>query len=68
MLLNNTEKDIKMLLLDEGMTQKAVADTQGKTLAQINAAIKHKAPLNKSFVEILDTLGYDIQIEYVKRG
>lgn len=67
MLINNTEKDIKNLIYEKGTTQTAIAKKRRKSLSQINLAIKNKNPLNKSFIEILETIGYDIQIEYVKR-
>lgn len=68
MVRNNVEKDIKIKCLEAGMSQLNLAEQIGTTGQYVNRIIKKKdGLLNKTFVEIMEALGYDIEFTYVKR-
>jgi hypothetical protein len=51
------------------MNQLNLAEKIGTTGQYVNRIIKRKdGLLNKTFVEIMEALGYDIEFTYVKRG
>ncbi|WNX86001.1 XRE family transcriptional regulator [Agathobaculum sp. NTUH-O15-33] len=69
MILNNVEKDIKMKCLENDMTQVDLTQKIGTTGQYVNKIVKKNHDvLNKTFVQMMEGLGYDIQICYVKRG
>lgn len=69
MVKNNIELDVKVKCLEANMTQQQVGDTIGTTGQYVNRIIKKKDGIvNKTFVEMLEALGYDIELTYVKRG
>ena len=68
MLKNNLEIDVKVKCLEEGVTQAQLAEKIGTSAPYVSRLIKKKEGiLNKTFVEMLEALGYDIQLTYVKR-
>lgn len=68
MLKNNLEVDVKVKCLEEGVTQAQLAEKIGTSAAYVSRLInKKEGILNKTFVEMLETLGYDIQLAYVKK-
>ncbi|UNT97246.1 helix-turn-helix domain-containing protein [Allobaculum mucilyticum] len=68
MLKNNLELDIKVKAVQAQMTQAKLASAIGITPSYANRLIKNNENLvNKTFVKILETLGYDILLTYVKR-
>ncbi|KGM98333.1 helix-turn-helix transcriptional regulator [Clostridium botulinum] len=68
MVLNNIEKDIKMKCLENETTQMGLAEKIGKTGQYINRIVKkNDGILNKTFVQMMEGLGYDIELIYVKR-
>lgn len=68
MVKNNIELDVKVKCLEANMTQQQVGETIGTTGQYVNRIIKKKDGIvNKTFVEILEALGYDIELTYVKR-
>ena len=68
MVLNNIEKDIKMKCLENDTTQSGLAEKIGKTGQYINRIVKkNDGVLNKTFVQMMEGLGYDIELIYVKR-
>ena len=68
MVLNNFEKDIKIKRIERDLTQAELAEKIGKTGQYVNRIIKkNDGVMNKTFVEILDGLGYDIKVTYVKK-
>nr|DAL78233.1 MAG TPA: LAMBDA REPRESSOR (TRIPLE MUTANT)/DNA COMPLEX-DNA COMPLEX, DOUBLE HELIX, TRANSCRIPTION-DNA.1A [Caudoviricetes sp.] len=69
MVLNNIELDVKVKCLESNMNQLNLAEKIGTTGQYVNRIIKRKdGLLNKTFVEIMEALGYDIVFTYVKRG
>lgn len=68
MLKNNLEIDAKVKCLEEGVTQAQLAEKIGTSAPYVSRLInKKESILNKTFVEMLEALGYDIQLTYVKR-
>ncbi len=68
MLKNNVEVDVKVKCIEAGLTQEQVAEKIGTTGQYVNRVIKKKDGfLNKTFVQIMETLGYDVELTYVKR-
>lgn len=69
MVLNNIELDVKVKCLEANMTQQQVGETIGTTGQYVNRIIKKKDGIvNKTFVEMLEALGYDIELTYVPRA
>lgn len=68
MVKNNIELDVKVKCLEANMTQQQVGETIGTTGQYVNRIIKKKDGIvNKTFVEMLEALGYDIEMTYVPR-
>ena len=68
MLKNNLEIDVKVKCLEEGVTQAQLAEKIGTSAPYVSRLInKKEGILNKVFVEMLDKLGYDIELHYVKK-
>jgi plasmid maintenance system antidote protein VapI len=68
MVRNNIELDVKVKCLESNMSQLNLAEKIGTTGQYVNRIIKRKdGLLNKTFVEIMEALGYDIEFTYVKR-
>lgn len=65
---NNTELDIKAKCIEQGKTQVQIAEKIETTKAYVNRIIKKTdGVVNKTFVQMMESLGYDIEITYVKR-
>lgn len=69
MIVNNIELDAKVKCLEADMTQEELGQAIGTTGQYINRIIKQKKDgiVNKTFVSMLEALGYDIELTYVKR-
>ena len=67
MLQNDVERDLKDKYIEEGVTQKKIAEDLGVSLPYVNRITKGREQImNKTFVRILDRLGYDVEITYKK--
>ena len=67
MIKNNLEIDVKVKCLEEGVTQAQLAEMVGTSAPYVSRLInKKEGIINKVFVDMLDKLGYDIQLTYVK--
>ncbi len=68
MLKNNIEIDVKVKCVEEQTTQAEIAEKVGTSPSYVNRLIKSPEKIvNKTFVQMLEKLGYDIEITYVKR-
>lgn len=68
MLKNNIEVDVKVKCIESGITQVQLADSIETTSSYVNRVIKKKdGIINKTFVRMMEELGYDIELIYVKR-
>ena len=69
MLRNNVELDLKTRLNEEGITQTKVAEMIGVSLPYVNRIIRGREQIvNKTFIKILDELGYDVELTYKKKA
>ena len=68
MVKNKVEIDIKTMCIESGITQAKLASILGITTAYVNRVIRQKETVvNRTFTRLIEALGYDIQITYVKR-
>ncbi|MFV0363822.1 MAG: helix-turn-helix domain-containing protein [Suipraeoptans sp.] len=68
MLKNNIEVDVKVKCIENELTQAQLAEKIETTSQYVNRIIKKQdGVVNKTFVQMLEALGYDIEISYVKR-
>lgn len=68
MVTNNIELDVKVKCLEANMTQQQVGEAIGTTGQYVNRIIKKKDGfVNKTFVEMMEALGYDITLTYTKK-
>ena len=68
MVKNNIEVDVKVKCIENGTTQAQLAEDIGTTRSYVNRIIKgENGVVNKTFVQMMEGLGYDIDINYVKR-
>ena len=68
MVKNNIELDVKTKCIEQGKTQVQIAEEIDTTQAYVNRVIKKQdGVVNKTFVQMIEALGYDIELTYVKR-
>ena len=68
MVRNNLELDVKVKCVEQGVTQQTIAEKIGTTGQYVNRIVKKKdGIMNKTFVEIMEALGYDIEITYIPK-
>ena len=68
MVKNNIELDVKVKCIEQGKTQAQVAKEIDTTRAYVNRVIKRNdSVVNNTFVKMMEALGYDIELHYVKR-
>lgn len=69
MIKNNIEVDVKVKCIEAGKTQAQLGEAVGTTGQYVNRIIKKQDGLvNKTFVQMMEVLGYDIELTYVKRA
>ena len=69
MVKNNVEIDIKVMCIEAETTQAKLAQQIKTTPAYVNRVIRQKETVvNKTFISMVEALGYDIQLTYVKRA
>lgn len=68
MIKNNIEVDVKVKCIEAGKTQAQLGEAVGTTGQYVNRIIKKQDGLvNKTFVQMMEALGYDIELTYVKK-
>lgn len=68
MLQNNIEMDLKMRMIEDSVTQTELADRLGISVAYVNRITKGREQIvNKTFIRIMEQLGYDVELTYVRR-
>lgn len=68
MVKNNIEVDVKVKCIENGTTQAQVAEDILTTKSYVNRVIKKpNGVVNNTFVQMMEALGYDIELTYVKR-
>lgn len=69
MLLNNIELDIKTRCIEDGISQTEIAEILDVSVPYVNRIIKGREQIvNKTFVKIMDELGYDVELTYKKKA
>jgi transcriptional regulator len=69
MVKNNIEVDVKVKCIEQGKTQAKVAEEIETTKAYVNCVIKKlDGVVNRTFVHMMEVLGCNIELTYVKRG
>lgn len=68
MVKNNFEIDVKVKCIENNTTQAQIAKDIHTSKEYVNKVIKKQEGIvNKIYVQILEALGYDIELTYVKR-
>lgn len=68
MVINNIEIDVKTKCIEERKTQVKLAEEIDTTRAYVNRVIKRQdSVVNNTFVKMMEALGYDIELNYIKR-
>lgn len=69
MVKNNIEKDVKIKLIEAEKTQGQLAEQIGTTGQYVNRILKKKDGIvNKTYIQMMEQLGYDIVLTYEKRN
>lgn len=69
MIKNNIELDVKVKCIEQKTTQSQIALNIGTTKSYVNRIIKKpEGVINNTFVQIMESLGYDIELTYVERN
>ena len=69
MLRNHIELDIKTKCIEQGTTQTKLAEGVGTSPSYVSRIVKNKEQIvNKTFIAMMEQLGYDVELTYVKRG
>lgn len=68
MVKNNLEIDVKIKCLEANMTQQQLGEAVGTTGQYVNRVMKKKEGIvNKTFVQMMEALGYDIELTYIPK-
>ena len=68
MLKNNVGVDVKVKCIEEGMTQAKIAEEIETSPQYISRLIKSNDKIvNQTFIRVMETLGYDVELTYIKR-
>ena len=60
---------MKVRMIEDSTTQTKLAEKLGVSVAYVNRIVKGwEQIVNKTFVKIMDELGYDIELIYIKRN
>lgn len=66
MVVNDFMKDFEMIVAGSGKTKKQLANDVGISDTHINRTVRAKHFSDK-YVKLMEILGYDIKVTYVKR-
>lgn len=65
---NNLKIGVKVKCMEEGIIQAQLADRVGTSAPYVNRVIKNPDGIvNKTFVNMMEQIGFDIEVTYVKR-
>lgn len=68
MLKNNIEMDVKMRCIEKSTTQAKIAENIGTSPSYVNKIVRSKEQImNKSFLAMMEDLGFDVELHYVER-
>ena len=58
-----------MLFIEDGITQTEIAEKVGVSPPYVNRIIRGREQIvNKTFIKILDELGYDVELTYKRKS
>ncbi len=68
MLKNNVEVDVKVKCIEGDVTQAKLAEDIGTSAPYVSRLIRNNEKIvNKTFLQLMEKLGYDVELTYVKR-
>lgn len=68
MLRNNVEVDVKVKCIEGDVTQAKLAEDIGTSAPYVSRLIRNNGKIvNKTFIQMMEKLGYDVELTYVKR-
>lgn len=68
MLKNNVEVDVKVKCIEENITQAKLAEDIGTSAPYVSRLIRNNERIvNKTFLQLMEQLGYDVELTYIKR-
>lgn len=68
MLKNNVEVDVKVKCIEGNVTQAKLAEEIGTSAPYVSRLIRNNEKIvNQTFLQLMDKLGYDVELIYVKR-
>lgn len=68
MLKNNIEVDVKVKCIENGITQAQLAEKSDASSPYVNRIIKkNDGVVNKTFIRMMEELGYDVELTYVRK-
>lgn len=68
MLKNNVEVDVKVKCIEGDITQARLAEEIGTSAPYVSRLIRNNEKIvNKTFLQLMEKLGYDVELTYVKR-
>lgn len=68
-LKNNVEVDVKVKCIEGDVTQAKLAEEIGTSAPYVSRLIRNNEKIvNKTFLQLMEKLGYDVELTYVKRG
>lgn len=68
MLINDVEADVKTKFIENRTTQLKIAEAIGSPSSYVNRLIKKTGGIiNKTFIQMMEALGYDVELRYIKR-
>ena len=68
MLKNNVEVDVKVKCIEGDVTQAKLAEEIGTSAPYISRLIRNNEKIvNKTFLQLMEKLGYDVELTYVQR-
>lgn len=68
MLKTDIQKEVKKLVIDEGITLSDLAIASGTSKQYVSRMLGKGNIVLPMFEKLLDVAGYDIEIKFVKRG
>ncbi|MCD8094562.1 MAG: helix-turn-helix transcriptional regulator [Ruminococcus sp.] len=68
MLKNNVEVDVKVKCIEENVTQAKLAENIGTSAPYVSWLIRNNDRIvNKTFLQLMEWLGYDAELTDIKR-
>lgn len=68
MIKTDIHKELKKLCIDEGTTLSEVAENIGTSKQYMSRVLGKGTLVNEILVKALEHMGYDIEVNFVKRG